>query len=402
MMIHAMLPVVALVATVELTPPTQEPGWQAWHGCWQAVTDGAPEDRLLCAVPGADAAEIRLITVAGGMRAEEIVLRADGTPRPIAEGGCAGQETARWSVDGRRVFVRTELDCGTFRRVSNGVIAMISEHEWVDIRAATIFDQHVARTQRYRAAPAHLAPESVQALIDDSRPMVQQTARFVAAMPLGMEEIVEAVAQMPAPAMQAYLAARGSGPAVNGQQLLQLARAGVPGDVIDVMVALAYPQFFNVRQPTVGLAPETRVASSAGLRAEECWDPYTRRYVYGRSCQYRNGMLYSPWGYGYGYGYGYSPYNYGAYGWMGYPGTGTIIVVEPRAPEASSEMIRGAGYTRGGSSSTRGTAEPRMVGTTSAAAGSTSSGSTSTTSGSSSDTGSSSGRTAVPRPGGGL
>jgi hypothetical protein len=139
------------------------------------------------------------------------------------------------------------------------------------------------------------------------------------------------------------------------------------------------------------------------MRADECWDPYSRRYVYGRACEYRDGMLYSP--YGYRYGYGYSPYNYGAYGWMGYPGTGRIIVVEPRAPESSSEMIRGSGYTRGGSTTASGTAQPRTgsAGTaTSTGAGSTSTGSSSTSSGSSSsDPGSSAGRTAVPRPGGG-
>jgi hypothetical protein len=413
MTIHALLPVVALITTVDLAPEPvkwagpdapvpQAPGWQAWHGCWELTGDGVPADRLVCMLPGASTSDVRLVNVTGGFVTGESVIRADGTPRAMEEGGCTGHEVAQWSQDGRRVFLRAELDCDGFRRVTSGIIAMVSEREWVDIRAATIMDQHLARTQRYRAVPADRAPEALRPLLDEARPMALQTARFVAAMPMGMAEVVEASRRMPTPAVQALLAARGDRLGINGRNLVQLADAGVPAEVIEVMVALAYPDHFNVRQPALpnplDVAAPPRVAS----RTYECYDPYTRRWVYGRSCDDR-----------YGYGrYGFGPWDtwgtswgYGGWAGGGYVGGGTVIIVEPRQPERQPELVRGAGYTRG-SADARGTATPRSGAPGSSPTGAASSTSTGTSTGSSgagssTSTGDSPTRTAVPRTGGG-
>jgi hypothetical protein len=419
MTIHALVPVAAFITTLNLAPqsmpaPTaaaltdaphamQAPRWQAWHGCWEMTGEGVPADRLVCAVPGETAAEVRLIAVSGGFVTGEAVLRADGAPRPLEEGGCTGHETATWSQDGRRVFIRTELDCDGFRRVSSGIIAMVSEREWVDIRAAAIFDQHLTRTQRYRAVPADRVPESVRAPIDETRPVAMQTARFVAAMPLGMDEVVEASGRMPTPALQAFLAARGDRLGINGRNLVQLADAGVAPEVIEVMVALAYPDHFNVRQPTVASPLDAEPATRVGTRADECYDPYTRRWVYGRVCDSRYGF--GRFGYG-GWDYwGYGSPTWGP-GWTGgYVGGGTVVIVEPREPrqpERPAELIRGTGYTRG-SAEPRGTATPRSGSGSATGPGSTGSGSTATgaSSSGSSSSDTSPTRTAVPRTGGG-
>jgi hypothetical protein len=402
MALQTMLPVLALITTVHIAPPVpQAPGWQAWHGCWELAGDDAPAGRLLCVLPGAAAAEVRFISVVGALVEDEVVLRADGSPQPVAEGGCTGTETATRSRDGHRVFVRTELDCDGYRRISSGALAMISEEEWVDVRTATIFDQHLTRTLRYRAVPAERVPVALRGELDTGRPLVRQTARLAAAAPLGLADVVEASARMPGPAVQALLVARGSGFDLNGRQLLELADAGVGQDVIDVMVALAYPRHFAIRQPAAELS---RQADRYDV-VDSCYDPFLRRMFYGSDC--------AP-GYGYGvrsqrygsYGYRYSPWDRYGYGWD--RGGPTVIIVEPQQPPLrAGELVRGAGYTRGGASgadSGRGTAQPRSTtasggsgGGGTSSAGATAGSSSGSTAGAASGAAAPPARTAQPR-----
>ncbi|HSJ23501.1 MAG TPA: hypothetical protein VK929_02380 [Longimicrobiales bacterium] len=404
MYLHALLPVAALVTALELLPTyLQAPGWQAWHGCWEvAAADDA--EHLLCIVPGETASEVRMLDVEeDGTVIGEARVRADGTAHPVSDGGCTGDSRARWSADGRRVFLRTELDCDGYRRVSSNVLAMVSELEWVDVQASTIFDQHLTQVVRYRAVPAGAEPAAIRSALDESRSLVRQTARLVAAAPLGLPEIIEAASLLPAPSLQALLVAREAWLPLNGGQLIQLADAGVPEDVIDVLVALAHPQRFAIRQSeVVDGAERTRYG-----RVEECYDPFMGRMMYGLDCDARYAR---PLRHGYGYG---RDYRWGGpWGWT--PGGTTVVIVEPREspPIRSGELVRGAGYTRGGASETspaQGTAQPRSTGgsgSTSAGTSSAGAAATGSTSGATSATSSNSGtsttgRTARPRNGGG-
>lgn len=396
MMIHAMVPL-AFITTLDLAPlpaPAQQAmGWQAWYGCWEQVDEAASGD-IVCMLPGASPAQVRMVTVSGGVVGEEVVLHADGVPRPVEEGGCTGTTTAEWSRDGRRLFVGTDLDCDGYRRVSRGALAMLSESEWVDVQAAAIFDQHLTRTLRYRAVSAERAPAALAAQLADTRSLVRQTARVAASAPLSADDVVEASARMPAPALQALLTLKGSAFALSGRDLVRLADAGVPGDVIDVMVALSHPQQFAIRQPEP--AADGAVARGYG-RMMECYDPMLGRVLYGLECDSPFAMsLYGRYGYS---RYRYSPWSYDP--WRSRGGT-TVIIVEPRVPETPSvpwqpsQLVRGSGYTRGSAESS-GTAQPRPAAGASAGSSAAGSSPASTTTSSGSSGATSTGRTAVPR-----
>jgi hypothetical protein len=357
--------------------------------------DGAPGD-ILCVVPGSSAAEVRLISVRDGEVVGSTLMQADGVARSVEAGGCSGTETARWSADRRRVLIRTELDCGGVHRTSSGAIAMVADNEWVDVQVATVGQQHGTRVLRYRAEPDASAPAEVAALLGDARPLVREAARMNAAAPLQVDDILDAAAFLEAPAIQALLVAYGGGFRLDARRLAQLQAAGLPDDVIDVMVALSYPQRFAVRDP-YGDRVDTTYRQRAYGWEDECYDPVYRRYYYGSECYYMR-----RWGYGSSrYGYLYSPWGYDPYGWR--YGTGPVVVIvrpddgQPAAPRAG--VVRGGGYTRGGSPSA-GTAQPRSGGSGSGAgtaqpASSSGSAQPAATSGSSG----SSGRTAQPRTG---
>jgi hypothetical protein len=414
---YILMPLLALVTTlhVDVRPvPTESGSWLAWHGCWREVTDNGAGGQMLCVLPGDDASEARIVTFAEGVSGAITTLRVDGIARPVEDGGCTGTEVASWSKDGRRVFLRSELDCEGLRRVSTGIFAMVAEHEWVDIQAATMGEQHATRQLRYRAVGIGEAPEQVRPLLPVGRELARESARLHTSAPLGIEEVIEASALVAPPVLQGILAARRHGFSMDARSLVQLETAGVPREVIDVVVALSYPKRFVVQQPSP--AGDVVAQTQRDYDDVECYDPMFRVYRYGRDCdrlglssrRYGSRYGYDPrYGYDsrYGYGYGYSPWGYNPYGWR--YNTPTVIVIRPddgEAPRQPGELVKGRGYTGGSSSSSPGAqprSRPQESGSSSAGTPAGSSSGASSTSSGSGESSSSTGRTAVPRNGGG-
>jgi hypothetical protein len=409
---YILMPLLALITTlhVDVRPVHAQSGsWLAWHGCWREVAEEGTGGQMLCVLPGDDPTEARIVTFAEGVSGAITTLRVDGIARAVEDGGCTGTEVANWSQDGRRVFLRSDLDCQGLRRVSTGVLAMVAENEWVDVQAATMGEQHATRQLRYRAVGMGEAPEQIRPLLPVGRELARESARLHTSAPLRIEDVIEASALVAPPVLQGLLAARRHGFSMDARSLVQLETAGVPRDVIDVVVALSYPKRFVVQQPSA--AGDVVAQTQRDYDDVECYDPMFRAYRYGRDCD-RLGLSSRRYGsrygydspYGYGYGYGYSPWGYSPYGWR--YNTPTVIVIRPddgQAPRQPAELVKGRGYTGGSSSSSPGAqprSRPQESGRSSADAAGTSSGASSTTSGSGEASGST-GRTAVPRNSGG-
>lgn len=329
--------------------------WTAWYGCWRAAdaAEGVAESAapLVCVLPGDAPDAVRIVTIDGDQIGDETVVRADGVARPLEEGGCTGSESAFFSNDGRRIFTRAELACSGLGRTSTGVLAMVSDSEWVDAQALTVNGQHAARIIRYRAVLPSEVPAAIAAQLPQGQRLAQETVRMDAAMPLGIDAVIEASRHIAAPAVEALLAAGQHGFALNAGNLVQLRDQGVPTSTIDVMVALSYPAKFAVaprREYAGDVADVERNAARSWV--EDCYDLHYSSRRYGCSSRY---------GYGYGYGgrFGYSPYGYDPYGWN--YGSRPIVVIVPSEPSAprGGGVVKGRGYTRSGSAS--GSAEPR-------------------------------------------
>lgn len=397
----AALIAIPVQATAE---PPERADWSAWYGCWRAVdsTDGAAP--LVCVLPGQDAMSVRIATIQGGVLADETVVRADGVARPIEDGGCSGSESAFFSADGRRIFTRAELACSGLGRLSTGVLAMVSEVEWIDAQALTVNGQHAARTIRYRIAHPAEVPAWAAALLPQDQRLSQETARLDASTPLDIEAVIEASRHVAAPVVEAMLAQRQQGFGLNAAKLARLEDQDVPASTIDVMIALSYPAKFAVA-PQRGAASEQWADERNAARSyvEDCYDTFSaRRYgcysgTYGYDGYRRSGL------------YGYSPYGYDNYGWN-YGSRPIVVIVRPGDDEdevtGGGSVVKGRGYTRNGASrgtaTSRGVTETRgaevPVRSTGKATGSTTTAAPSTSSGGSSSTPT---RTAKPRGGGG-
>lgn len=220
------------------------------------------------------------------------------------------------------------------------------------------------------------------------RAMAVKSARIAASARLTPQDLIEANGQVDSEAVEALIVERGDAFNVNADVLVQLADANVSEELIDLVVAISFPEKFaigtGVPEAIQGersmMSPMYTSRGYYGLRSRwSFWDPY-----------YYDPFYYSP------YGYSYSPYYYNYGGYSGYYRPTSVIVYTDPVPGTAGtnhgRVINGRGYSRGGTSS----ASPSTRVAPSGRSGVSSSGTRS--SGSSS----SSGRTAKRRGGGGL
>ena len=404
-------------ATTDGSADLADERWLPWMGCWllweeqvdQGAEDGAefPDRTAVCLTPANDGRGARLVARSDSDVLVERTLVADGVRQALTEGDCTGWERREWSDDGRRLFTRGEIRCGGDEpRHMSGISLLANRSTWVDIQSVSVGDRGHMEIRRYN--PARDAEMS-----DDIRlpatPGAIRDARQSIAGSLTVSSVREAAAKAESAVVEALLTETQPRLALDSATLIELDDAGVDGSVIDVLVALAYPDRFVVERRRGG-------GRGGGGLGWGGLDPYSPMY---------GGRYWAPFGYSslgwYGYdtwrnAYWYDPYYYN--GW-GRPG-GLIGDVGDSGERGSGRIVEGIGYTRvseratvprdsgGGSASSGGRARNRGGSTGSGGGGRVTSGGY-TRSGGGSSSGSSGGggsarsggggggRTAVPR-----
>ena len=372
--------------------------WQPFLGCWEPTGQGAEAD-LVCIQAAEETGVVEIVTLSGAEVISRELIRVDGRRHPVSRETCTGWEEGFFSSDDERIYLRASVSCeGGAVRETSGVLAMASPTEWLDIRTAGAPGRQVAWVQRYVPADPALAQAAGFEAATGVSHWSARVARMTASQPLDVDDVIEASALVSPEAVQALVAERADRFQLSSRQILRMADAGVAEQVIDVTVAVSYPEQF--RFSAAGPDVATSALDRGSLR---------RRWVGGPGMGwYDYDPFYAPWGsrYGYyGYGYGYSPYAYGwgggyGYGGWGYGGTPTVIVVDRvgSGGNQGGRVVAGRGYSRGSSGSAGSAGSSGGQRSAPAAAPSSSGGSSS---GAASSGGSSTGRTAKPRGSGG-
>jgi hypothetical protein len=422
----------SLVCTNAAGAQATDPRWQPWLGCWVPgessklglTADDNRAGGLVCVVPAANGAGVELATVANGVVVHRERVNPTGARTPKTVDNCPGGESATWSADNRRLLIRSELVCGNNVTVrGSGVFAMSPEGEWILVQGRRVGASATARVVRYQAAGLELA-STAGAQVGDSTPahivavtpgLSTLSLRSAAGDAVRPEDVLEVVRTVDGPVAEAWLNEIGQQFSLSAGELVRLADAGMPPAMIDLMVALSYPQRFAVKrtEPARSDPGNRGTAYDFGggygrLSAyDRRWDcGYGGRMLsygyYGDSC-YLGSYGLSGYGYGYGAGYGYG-YGYGGYNNGYYYGTRPIVIIqrEPDSPPARGRAVFGSGYTRGtgssGTSASDRTSVTPSSGGSSAGSSSSSAGSSSSSSGSASSGSSGGGdRTAKPR-----
>jgi hypothetical protein len=324
------------------------PRWQAWLGCWTSAAPGesygsaqfAPP--VVCIVPTSSSDVVEVATIADGKVIKRDSIDASGRERALQAKGCEGNQVARWSADERRVYLKSASSCEGMRTSGSAILAMTQAGEWIDVRGVAAGEGENVRVARYHdiGLPAAIPAEIASAL--RGRAMASQAARIAAGAIIGTSAVKEASSSASAGVVEAWIMERAQRFALGANELVALADAGIPARVTDAMVAVSYPNAFQV----------ARADDRAVRDAEDVG--------YGRTIPVYLDPYYSPWGWGYsrygnsgygynGYGYGYGGNGYGGYGSGYYGGAPIIIVTGTQAAGGSSngQMVKGRGYTQG-------------------------------------------------------
>jgi hypothetical protein len=375
-------------AAVSAQPAADSPDsrWVPWLGCWQLVADivqhpallrspggdretPPPEERLVCVTAGPQGgAEIS--TYANGDLVFEETLFADGARRPVSVSGCRGHQLTEWSSDGARLFFRSEMSCEDGGSSSfSGVSFFRRWNTWVDIQALDSGAEREVVIRRYRPASPEAASKLGFESLSPEGSTAASAARAAISRPLTIDDVIEAHSKIEPEALEAAMMESGTSFDLDSKTLLRLADSGVSPDLIDLMLALSFPERFAVSRETAG-------RSGGGLG-----------YTYGGfgPFNYWDAFYFAP----FGYYYWYTPYR-------------TFFVSRPIViPDdgvSGGRLVKGRAYTRVDRSSTAsGHARRRGSGSTGTSKASSSSSSGSASSKGYSKGGSSSSRTAKPK-----
>jgi hypothetical protein len=339
--------ILALVSTApamaQETPSAFDSRWTPYLGCWTVLQDRRftsapnPAGTMVCVRPSGRFGVAVTTTVEGKNVLEQTIV-ADGSPQPISQGDCSGTQTSDWSRDGERLFTRVELTCANRPKQSVSGITMLANGQWVDAQATVIDGNADVRLRRYRRSSDKY-----------TGPAGMTTA------PMSIEDIIEASAKVQSEALEAALDEANARFTVNSRVLKQLADNGVASNVIDLLVAQAYPEKFEVQRgvSSWGTSSSTSYGSAgfgssslymgSTLYPSPMYDPFYSSYYY-----------YSPfaypyyWGPSYSYRYG-SPFyrNYYNYNYYGFSGPGYYYGGVP-APSGGGTAQPGSADSRGG------------------------------------------------------
>lgn len=324
LLLLASLWLVAPLSAVAAEIPSADPRWSAWIGCWTpSARPGQPSDTTVCLVP--DGTGVRMVTFAGEREALSERLVADGTTQALQEQACSGERVTRWSASGPRLLSTSTLTCANQPVVkTTGLSALVSVDQWLDVQVAEVGGRERVRTRRFwrsTAAPPAAVADALRG-VTSTRPVT--TATTVGA-------IIEASRTVASVGVEAWLAESRVQVPLDRRALVQLSDAHVAPQVIDLMVALAYPEKFEV----------LRSSSSGGGGS---WSSGWLDDVYPGEWGYLADV------YGYGFGSFGVPYFMGANGSGYYPGGFSYAPAGGGGGAADDtshgQVVNGQGYTR--------------------------------------------------------
>jgi uncharacterized membrane protein YgcG len=328
---------------------TADPRWSRWIGCWDLVVENAregaptpdaasptarsqprdPARPQVCVEPSPEGGAT-FTTKVGTQTPIIQTIVADAKDRTITEDGCTGRQSAEWSADGLRLYARAELTCkgdqGT-RRVS-GLAMLGPGGRWTDVQSVDIAGRESFRVRQYRRVG------------NDGR-----TLPGITATALTLDDVKEASAKVSPRALEAALVETRASFDLSSKRLLELQDADVPASVVDLMVALSYPDRFVIERTAQVDRARAPVIDDPFLFGwgvgYPLWSDFYGFYspLYGAFSPY----YYSP--FAYPYLRGYNPFYFGG-GYAIDAGAGGGGVNVPDRPSGQGRVVDGQGYTR--------------------------------------------------------
>jgi hypothetical protein len=151
---------------------------------------------------------------------------------------------------------------------------MLSANHWIDIRVLRVDGEREIAIQDYRPVGADAVT------LPGALPTAAHAARLAAAARLSADDVIEALELVDPAVVEAMLLESEARFAIDSRLLLRLAEARVPDGIIDLMVALSFPEYFGVEGDTAIRQPAVYYGSF--------WSPWYPYYGYGYGYYYHH------------------------------------------------------------------------------------------------------------------
>jgi hypothetical protein len=308
--------------------------WLPWIGSWRLIPEvisegdkGARENYLMEIRQGDDGQSI----IMKSFRAEKLLLEtritADGSRQPLEDDKCSGWYAYSWSDTGKRLLFESESGCpAELPRLISGISIVTDNRDWLDIQLLRSGEDRAVSVRRYSAVSENINTAA------KSGPGPTMAPRYLAATGLSIDEVIELSRKIPSDLLEATIAELHKPFKLNSGTLKRLSDAGVRPQVVDLMVALSFPDRFSVNRQRIAPVGQADLApAGAFYDPPYVWLPFGYWSIYGPySTWYWGTPVYGYWGSGWGiWPSGYS--NGGYYG-HGY--------------DSGGRLINGRGYSR--------------------------------------------------------
>ena len=324
--------------------------WLPWLGCWHLVeetvaraeqpgdTNGFRDRVVVCLKPSAaPPSGVEVTTLANGEPVLVTTLLADGAHHPVEETACTGWRQNTWSSDSARLFARAELTCdGEETRGVSGLGLMTSSTTWLDIQLVTSRGRGEVTIRRYRRASESTTVDAgATPLPADMLDRARAAARRASTSALSINDVIEAHGAVDPTVVEALLIETRASFVLDRHALIQLDDSGVRGRVIDLMVALSFPDEFVVDRQV----ERTAASYGGGGGFADSFSPFGYGY----------NQWYPYWVSPFGYYYGWSPYSS-----LYYHGPAASYAIVPGAADKRSpgRAYQGRGYSQIGRATT--------------------------------------------------
>ena len=217
--------------------------WKPFTGCWASfVSDVRGPD--VCVIPTRDSSVVELVA----LRRDSVLSRSTVTASERRETSganeCTGFESARWSLDDRRMYLLASYKCrGTGRRQCSSMYTMNSSTTFSRMESSTNDAGTTLRTINFVAldtAP-HL-PEELRRRLPDANSRSMWVARAVASAELSTADVADAATSFHPRLVAEWLYERGAQFALSQLGQRDLREAGFSPEVVVAINAMSSPE----------------------------------------------------------------------------------------------------------------------------------------------------------------
>ncbi len=287
------------------TSPAQsiDSRWLPWIGSWRLIPDAvreedsaAKKDYVVEINPGDDGKTVMMKSYEGEKLLLESRITADGSRQPLKDEKCGGWYRYSWSESGKRLLFESQSSCpGELARFVYGLSIVTDNRDWLDIQLLRSGEDRAVSVRKFRSVA-----ESTKAM---------PAPRYLAATSLSIDEVIDLSRRIPYELIEAAIVELDKPFKINSSALKRLADAHVQPQVVDLMVAISFPDRFDVSRQRVVPVRQRSAGSSGGYYGPSYgWLPFGYWSIYGPySSWYWGSPFYDYWGWnvwrdGYSYG----------------------------------------------------------------------------------------------------